>query len=265
MARPSALVTTRSDFSLDDTLDLAQIRAAYREKRRVHIPQFLHYAHAEALYEELAHESTWSIVFNANGLTYDRQENSTSEVMWLESRSACDAAYLSAREGSGYIYEHTLVAENRAQRTFEDSRLASFITWLDSEEMIECFRRLTGVSELVRVAANAKRFSAGHFGSAHHDAIAERHDSALYPRRVAFVLTLTPEWRADWGGLLQFSNSEGLVEEAYVPRFNSLSVFEVSQVHAISFVTPFASERRYTVGGFLLGQPVEPEVGMVNL
>src|ERR1044071_804958 len=104
MARPSTRVAARSGFSLDDTLDLAQIRAAYRENGRVHIPQFLHYAHAEALYEELAHKSQWSTVFSANGLTYERQEQLASEVRWLESRSACDAAYLSAGEGSGYIY-----------------------------------------------------------------------------------------------------------------------------------------------------------------
>jgi Rps23 Pro-64 3,4-dihydroxylase Tpa1-like proline 4-hydroxylase len=70
-------------------------------------------------------------------------------------------------------------------------------------------------------------------------------------RRAAYVLNLTPEWRPDWGGLLQFYDAMGNVSRAFTPGFNVLNIFRVPQPHSVSWVTPLAAAPRYAVTGWL--------------
>jgi hypothetical protein len=76
-------------------------------------------------------------------------------------------------------------------------------------------RRITGIDALIKVNAQATLYRPGHF--------LKHHDDSGYPeqhRRVAYVLYLTRDWRADWGGQLQFLDAHGNVEEVWMPRFN---------------------------------------------
>jgi Rps23 Pro-64 3,4-dihydroxylase Tpa1-like proline 4-hydroxylase len=62
---------------------------------------------------------------------------------------------------------------------------------------------------------------------------------------------MTPLWRADWGGLLNFFARDGHVAEAYTPTFNSLTIFRVPQVHSVGIVAPFAKYGRFSISGWL--------------
>jgi Rps23 Pro-64 3,4-dihydroxylase Tpa1-like proline 4-hydroxylase len=65
------------------------------------------------------------------------------------------------------------------------------------------------------------------------------------------VFGLTPQWRIEWGGLLLFHGADGQVERGFVPRFNSLALFAVPQLHSVSMVTRAAPYRRYSITGWL--------------
>ena len=65
------------------------------------------------------------------------------------------------------------------------------------------------------------------------------------------MLNFTPTWRADWGGILNFIDADGHISEGYTPAFNALNIFKVPQNHAVSMVTPFAREGRYSITGWL--------------
>jgi SM-20-related protein len=64
-------------------------------------------------------------------------------------------------------------------------------------------------------------------------------------------LNLTHQWRADWGGILNFLDADGHVAEGYVPAFNALNLFRVPQRHNVSYVAPFAMNGRYSITGWL--------------
>ncbi len=70
-------------------------------------------------------------------------------------------------------------------------------------------------------------------------------------RRAAYVLSLTPEWRAEWGGVLEFLDADGHIAEGYVPCFNALNVFLVPQLHHVSCVAAFAAAPRLSLTGWL--------------
>ena len=100
-------------------------------------------------------------------------------------------------------------------------------------------------SLLASTISEATRYGPGHFLTAHNDNIAGKNCLAAY------VINMTPFWRADWGGNLLFLGKEGHVEEGYVPCFNALNLFRVPQVHMVSHVAPFANARRYSITGWL--------------
>jgi hypothetical protein len=110
--------------------------------------------------------------------------------------------------------------------------------WLDFA------RRLTGDDRITYVDAQATRYLPGHFLNGHDDA----HEDA--GRLYAYVLNLSPRWRAEWGGLLTFVDGEGGVIETLAPAFGTLNVFRVPQPHLVSMVAPFAAEPRLSITGW---------------
>lgn len=91
----------------------------------------------------------------------------------------------------------------------------------------------------------APHYGPGHLLTAHDDAVAGKN------RRAAFVVNLTRDWSADWGGLLMFHQPGVAAAEALVPSFNAINLFAVPQPHSVSMVAPFAPRRRYSVTGWL--------------
>ncbi|OXE35032.1 MAG: hypothetical protein CGW95_16380 [Phenylobacterium zucineum] len=105
--------------------------------------------------------------------------------------------------------------------------------------------RLTGLESAVYCDAQATRYRAGHFLTAHDDDVIGK------GRLCAMVLSLTPNWRTEWGGLLLFHNTEGHVLEGYAPRFNTLNMFRIPQVHSVSQVADFVTADRLSITGWI--------------
>jgi SM-20-related protein len=61
---------------------------------------------------------------------------------------------------------------------------------------------------------------------------------------------LSADWNVDFGGLLQFIDADGHVQQAYTPRFNSLSLFKVPQLHSVSVVPAFVKTTRFALSGW---------------
>lgn len=95
------------------------------------------------------------------------------------------------------------------------------------------------------VDGQATRYLPGHFLTGHDDDVAGK------GRIAAYVLNLTPAWRTEWGGLLQFHDPAGDVLRGLLPRFNTLNLFTVPQLHSVSLVAPFAASPRYAVTGWI--------------
>ena len=113
-------------------------------------------------------------------------------------------------------------------------------------DVLDFVREVTSLSNIVRSDVQITHFGPGQFLSVHEDTNASEDES----RVVAYVLNLCPPWRVDWGGYLNFFDADGDIAHGYRPRFNSLNMFKVPQVHHVSFVTPHAPEGRLAVTGW---------------
>jgi Rps23 Pro-64 3,4-dihydroxylase Tpa1-like proline 4-hydroxylase len=233
-------------FDIGTTADLDELRRAFRVKRRLHVPEFLDPAGAEALHEHLAHKVEWSyFLFNDKHL-WEVPAEVRRDYTPEQHQKIVELAYASAQDGYSFLYEtspRSSRVEGALVRAAHKSLLREFEAFLNSPRILDYARRLTGAEDIARVEATATRFRPGHF-------LAPHDDSAVDTRRAAYVFNLTRTWRIEWGGLLEFIDAGGHVEEAWVPRFNSFNIFGVPQAHAVSCVSPFAGVPRLAVSGW---------------
>jgi SM-20-related protein len=232
-------------FSLDPALSAPQLAAVYERYGRLHIPGILEPACAAALGRHLASELSWTRVFNSGADTFELdavQMAAMTPERWARLEASIHA---SAREGFQFCFDSVRVSDDADERNARGWLIDAFAAFLNGPEFLGFARAVTGAADIDFVDAQGTAYSAGHFLTSHDDAVAGK------GRRAAYVFNFTPQWRADWGGLLQFQDADGHISEAFTPRFNALNIFRVPQPHSVSSVAPFAGATRYSVTGWL--------------
>jgi SM-20-related protein len=237
-------------FALRPGLDAAAFAADYAEEGRLQIVNFLRHDRAIALFRELAESRAWRLALNKGEEVLDHAESEIAT--WsAERRSELDQAVLEGgREGFQFRYDTIRLPEYGAG--WEEGApplLRDFIEFLCSDSTIGFLRALTGAADVSFADGHASRYREGHFLTAHDDL------NQGMGRRAAYVLNLSPQWRPDWGGILQFYDERGNVTRGFTPAFNTLNIFNVPQPHSVSWVTPLAGAPRYAVTGWLRTGP----------
>lgn len=232
-------------FRLNPALDHAALAETFAATGQVQIRDLLHPDDAAALHAEMRRREDWKQIVNSGGKVFDL-DRPTRAAMSPEQREALDqAVYAGAREGFQHRYEAIRVPDAAAEREASSDLFAKFALWLSGGQTREFLRRLIGRPELDFADAQATAYSPGDFLTAHDDAVEGK------GRLAAYVFGLTPQWRAEWGGLLLFHDGEGDIARGLTPRFNALNLFAVPQLHSVSMVTRSAPFRRYAVTGWL--------------
>jgi SM-20-related protein len=232
-------------FRLNPALDPEALAAAFAAERRLQIRDFLHPDDAAAIYAECRSREDWRQIVNSCDQVYDL-DRPTRAAMSAEQKEALDqAVYAGAREGFQHRYEAIRVPDAEVEREASDDPFAKFALWLSGGEARDFLRGVIGRSELEFADAQATAYGPGDFLTGHDDAVEGK------DRLAAYVFGLTRQWRAEWGGLLLFHDTEGDVERGLTPRFNTLNLFAVPQLHSVSMVTRAAPYRRYAVTGWL--------------
>ena len=232
-------------FRLNHALDVDALALGYAADRRLQIVDFLDAPSAAALHRELAASGAWRLTANRGEqiIDFDLDDVANWPVERLELLDR--AVTMGGRFGFQFRYDVMRVGKTAPPM------LAGFADFLSSPELVAFMRRLTGVTEIDFADAHASRYRPGHFLTTHDDQV----DSM--GRRAAYVLNLSPNWRPDWGGLLQFYDAAGNVARAFTPGFNVLNIFGVPQPHSVSWLTPLAAEPRYAITGWLRSNAVD--------
>lgn len=217
------------------------------KRGRVQVPDILEARYAEEFHAVLAAETEWALAYRegseAKRLEYAEYSHldDTARAQFIE-RTA-----LAARGRYSYVYESYSMVDRYFDTAREDHLLRRLVDVFHDERVLDFIRQLTGDPSIARVRMQATRYLPGHF--------LRRHDDTGYgdqDRRFAFVVNLGRRWQADWGGLLNFVDGDDRVVDAYVPRFNSLSLFKVPQMHYVSQVAPWAEAPRYGLTGWFM-------------
>ena len=211
----------------------------FRSKGRTQVPTVLARDSALRLYRELQRETRWTVTFNERGKQCEVERCDP------ESRAQLiRAAWERARDRFQFIYDRHDLSMNRAPYRDRGHYFSELVRFLNAPEFLGAARRITGMTEIAWADAQATLYRPGDFLTLHDDGIGGT------KRLAAYVLSMTPDWRADWGGLLLFFDGKGNVTEGYTPAFNVLNVFRVPAKHAVTLVAPFGG-MRYSVTGWL--------------
>ena len=207
------------------------------------IPNVLNHETAIALTEYLLGRKEWNLVFRNQQKHYDVSANGFEELPAQEQNEFKQSIYSCAQKDFGYMYKNypiqDLVDAGNCEKYLED-----FLGFLNTESVLNCIRRITGLHNIDFADAQATRYEPGHFLTAHDDNVAGKN------RLAAFVFNLSTDWLPDWGGNLTFYDDADNVTDVYVPRFNSLSLFTVGTKHAVNLVAPFARKPRMAITGW---------------
>jgi SM-20-related protein len=231
---------------IDPTLELNAARTVFKRQGRVLLPGFLQSPGAHQLAEGLAGDLPFHITMN-------KVDDSVANIAEVElSRAGEDfqrrlmaAVYGASATGFRYFYSQFEFDKHLQDATAIGDLSRDVWSFLQSAPFLSAIGRIIGVSDLQRTSAQASRYAPGHFLTRHDD------DVQNSGRRAAFVLYLSAQWQADWGGLLQFIDRDGHVAEAYTPMFNTLALFRVPSAHSVSMVTPLAPIPRLAVSGWV--------------
>ena len=117
--------------------------------------------------------------------------------------------------------------------------------FMNSEATLNMMRELTAEKAVARADCYATLYSPGQFLTQHDDS----HNT--HDRVAAYTFGMTRKWQQNWGGHTAFYDEHGNIEEAYIPGFNTLTVFLIPQPHAVQLVTPFAGASRCSYIGWL--------------
>lgn len=236
-------------FRINPRLEPAKLREEYRTTGRLHVPGFLVEEDAEALLAFLQQAEAWKLVFNSGEKLFELDRAAQGAMSADKRRELEQAINAQARYNFQFCYETIRVPDAENDRAAAGTLLDQFALFLSRGEGLAFIRSITDEPEIAFADAQATAYGPGHFLTVHDDAVAGKR------RKAAYVMNLTKDWTADWGGLLAFHQRGVSAAQALVPSFNAINLFAVPQPHSVTMVAPFAPRRRYAVTGWLRAGP----------
>lgn len=237
----------RAEINSDHSTE--KIREELSQRWRVRVDNFLMAHSAAHLYHHLVDELPWRTFVVSDGRLLGTPAGVA--ISAEEDRQIVEHAQIGTRKGFASVYDADYVAaEDSASAVagFENPE-APEKSLLDGAMNTSSLRgfigELLGLHGALQIHTQVLRLRPGHFVTFHS---ALRTPRRRY-QRAEFFLHLTPVWRPEWGGILEFRNPDGRTIEGFAPSFNSLDVFTYPQGHWISPVSAFAQGARLGIVG----------------
>jgi SM-20-related protein len=236
--------THHPPLEINPDLDVEKLRNDFRKNDRLHILDFLREDCAEHLHKCLAEELPWDIGFMRGNEVKVASAPSYDNLPSQKKAELLQEIMASARTDFQFFYDSYRLDVALEAGTGDHFYVHRFYEFLNSEPLLTFMRKITGMKAMACADAHATRFKPSSFLTEHND-----YDIRT-GRLCAYVMNLTPQWRPDWGGILNFYDKDNNVIEGYTPRWNTINLLRVPQSHSVSYVPPFAGAHRYSVTGW---------------
>lgn len=208
----------------------------------VQLDSFLDDSSARRLESHLRHRDDWNQHLNQGEKLFEL-DRKTRAGMTDERRAALDrAVFANARDGFQFRFEGIRVPDPPAEP--EAGPLGDFARLINAPATLALLRGIAAAPAISFGDAQATLYSPGDFLTTHNDNVAGKN------RHAAYVYSLNPGWRMDWGGLLLLMDRDGSAR-ALVPAMNRLTVFRVPCDHSVSLVSAAAARPRLSITGWL--------------
>lgn len=231
-------------FTINPALDREWLAGCFAASGRIRIADFLAGDGARRLRDALLAATGWRHVINGETTVFEIDAAHYDALPPQERAAIEQAVHAAAARGFQFRFDTIRVSDDAGERLRSGAILDAFATFMSSQAVRDFIAEVTGARDIDFADAQATRYRSGHFLTRHDDAVDGKQ------RRLAYVLGLTADWRADWGGLLQFHGADGGVAETMTPGFDTLCLFAIGQPHSVSFVAPFAEAPRLSITGW---------------
>ncbi len=237
---------------INPNLDIQRLAESFQVDKRLAIENFMQPDSAERMRNACLSKVPYSIQYVLDG---KYQVKTPAEVASLNPREAeviNNKVSAAASKGVGFLYEGYMksrVKKDLNNGTNEELKfLHKIFDYIGSDEVLHQIKQITGNKDINGAEPQYTRYTSGHFLTRHLDVVPGR------GRRFAFILGMTKGWHPDWGGLLQFYGKDGTPRDAWMPQFNLLSIFDVSHIHSVTYVTPYATGPRLSLSGWFVAR-----------
>ena len=230
---------------LNPNLDPEYLAMQYATDQRLRIDEILVSDIAQRLHHACRDDVPYEFLCHVDGKNLAIPTEDLPKLPATEQKELQEKIISAAADGVGFFYCGYQMA--RAQTETDTQKLAflhEMFDFMNSDEMLSFIATITGQTDLTGADAQFTRYTPGHFLTRHKDEITRE------GRRIAYVMGFSEDWHPDWGGLLQFFENDGTPRDAWIPAFNSLSLFDVRHVHSVTYVTPFARTPRFSLTGW---------------
>ena len=226
-------------LELNPRLDRLALAQTFARTGRIHIPNALTEPSALRLFRALQQETPWTLTLN-KGPDFLDIEKVTPE----ERGRLAVAAFERAHSAFQYFFDNHRLSRDGEPYSDPGHYLGKLVAFLNAPHFLAFMRALTGLEAIDRTDAQATLYRPGDFLTVHDD------KTGGHKRLAAYVLNMTPGWRPDWGGILQFIDDRGHIAEGYAPTFNALNIFRVPALHSVSQVALYGGYRYSVTGWF---------------
>lgn len=225
-------------LKLNKKLDAKAAAKEYKKAGRVRLTDVLDKASAETMFGLLRDHCIWDWTYRDGTKLKKISGRELNDKIQRRQREFYDKVYSQARNNSQHLFFTCPLTFNRDG--VEPPPLTEVETFFKSDEFRDLIRQIAGRKDGDLIDTQARWFNRDQFQTDNFDWIDES-DNALM-----FDLSLAAGWRTDWGGLLQFLDGDGNIEEVWQAGFNSLDVIALPCRRAVSYVPPY-------MGSFHLG------------
>ena len=143
-------------------------------------------------------------------------------------------------DGFSYVFYRTMSDEKvkfLPEKTMRDLLMSPYF--------MDMVYKMTGIKVTQLNQMFLSRYKSGHFLAPHSD---------INNGKIAFVINFSFRWKPQYGGVLHFLSEDRIdIIDSYVPKFNSMMMFEVPKngiPHFVSHVAPNVKPNRYALTGW---------------
>jgi Rps23 Pro-64 3,4-dihydroxylase Tpa1-like proline 4-hydroxylase len=230
-------------FKLSPRDDIEHLAAQFSKNKYVRIFNFINANNIQNLSSYASGKCDFSNAFSINGKNHELSDTEISKLPIDQRQNLIKNIHQHAAQGVGFLYGRRKIEPHNESAL--PTELRDIFELMNSDVLFDLISKITGLKEIKRADAQVTRYRIGDFLTRHLDIVPGE------TRRFAYVIGLSDNWHPDWGGLLQFFERNGTPTTALSPVFNSLSIFDVSEVHSVTAVAPFAPQSRYSITGWL--------------
>lgn len=234
----------------DKTLDnLSNYQQHYQQHGWVRIADFFADSAIEQchhLLEQVAGDvQMWQLVTLVQGQAFKANVNNyLSQPPQVRSHFIAELLRYAQLNEFQYFYEFIRLVSDKYDAP---QLLQPMAEYINSAACIDAMKQISGEQGVNQIDAQLTGYKPGHFLKRHSD----DGYKAKRSRKVAYVLSLSKQWQADWGGLLHLQDKDKRIIESFTPSYNTLILFKVPTSHLVSQVTNYCPQTRFSISGWL--------------